>query len=143
MKEIQMFIDPDQEKQIQRRSLITNLCSLYDFDGLAEMGIVIIQRDCPPDECCVEAAFPPAIYPRDILSRVISTWQVVVDRQLNDAAFYYNQRSNARTHIGRVIDGGRVRSRWGLGGILCEHHPFDIPIYCGREIKIVYFREPK
>lgn len=41
-------------------------------------------------------------------------------------------------HIGRAVDGGRVRSKWGIGN-LYEHRLFEVPISYGTEIR---FFEP-
>ena len=143
MAEVQLLTDSSPTEQDRRRDVITKLSSFCDFDNLARMGIRIIEKEGAQGESCHEVAFPSFVYPKDILSRVISTWHTVDDPQPEDAAIYFNRRSRVVTHVGRVIGEGRVRSRWGSGGILCEHSPFDVPIYCGKEIEIVYFREPK
>lgn len=143
MTEIKTSIDLSQTYQAHRRDVITKLVSFCDFDTLIKMGIKIIEKEGVPNVGCRGAAFPPSKYPRDILSKVISTWAVADSPQPGDAAIYFNRESKAVAHVGRVINKNRVRSRWGSGGILCEHSPLDVPVYCGREIVIIYFREPK
>ena len=141
MTEIQIPIDSIQADQNHRRDVITKLVSFGNFDDLREMGIEIIEEEGRPGESCYEAAFSLSSHPRDILSRVIRTWQTVDIPQPDDVVIYINKRSGAVTHVGRVIEGDKVRSRWGLGGILCEYPPLDVPIYCGKEIEVVYYRE--
>lgn len=127
----------------QRRNTISELVIAHNFDGLSKMGIGVIEKEGDSGESCYEAAFPSLKYPRDILSKVLSAWEITDSPKSSDVAVYFNTRSKAMTHIGRVIDNGKVRSRWGPGGMLCEHLPLDIPIFCGKELAIIYFSKPK
>ena len=142
MTEIQTPIDLGQTDQTHRRKVLTKLVASGNFDALDRMGIHVIEEEGVPYECCHQAAFPPSHYPKDIPSSVIRTWPTVDSPQPNDIVIYINQESGVVTHVGRVVDQGKVKSRWGLQGILCDHSPLDVPIYCGEEIEIVYYREP-
>ena len=126
-----------------RRNIITELVLAHNYDGLRKMGIEVIEKEGNPNECCYEAAFPSSIYPRDILSKVISTWEITDSPKVEDVAVYFNTSSKAMTHVGQIIENGKVRSRWGSGGMLCEHLPLDVTIFLGKELEIIYFREPK
>jgi len=140
MTETQAFSDLELDS---RRNAISELVTAHNYTGLWKMGIEVVEKESAVGESCYETAFPPSIYPRDILTKVISSWEIRNSPKIGDVAIYFNTRSRSTVHLGRITENGRIRSRWGLGGMLCEHSPLDIPIYCGRELTILYFSEPK
>lgn len=139
MAETQVLTDFEPES---RRNTITDLVVTRNFNGLKEIGIEVIEQEGKADVTCYETAFPPAIYPRSILSKVISSWDIADTPKAGDVAVYFN-RIKAMTHVGRVAEKGKILSRWGLGGMLCKHSPLDIPVFFGKELAILYFSEPK
>lgn len=125
-----------------RRTKITQLMEGRNIKGLEEFGIHVIDEEQPPGEDCYKTAFPSRRYPKDILVQVLTKWDSVTKPDIGDVALYINKRLQV-THVGRAINDGKVRSRWGKGGFLCEHPPLDLPLFAGLDIEVSWFREPK
>lgn len=65
----------------------------------------------------------------------MSTKPITGEPKVDDIAVYINSKGSV-VHLGRFTGDGRVKSRWGNGGLLCIHQPLDIPIYPGNKIRV-------
>lgn len=136
------ILSTQEDPIVKKRAKITQLVELKNIKGLKQLGITAIIDEEDNDDTCFETAFPPTLYQKNILGTVISDWDDVKEPKAGDVAIY--QTSNGRiTHVGRATNTGKVISRWGQGGLICEHNPLDIPLFAGVDVKVVWYREPR
>lgn len=140
--EVLPITDPDQDLINNRRATIAKLAEQKDIKGLNGYGIKVIEENQPTEDSCYETAFPRKLYPEDILLTVLTKWDQIEDPNPDDVAVY-SDRKGRITHVGRVIKGGSVKSRWGQGGLLCEHSPLDVPLFAGIDVTVSWFKEPR
>lgn len=99
-------------------------------------GVNLVQRasDRPKNECCVEFIFPGG---SPSLSDVLLGGENVGSEPWAIAC-YFDLAGNL-THVGRVIQGGQILSKWGVRGNVYEHKAELVPDHYGN--MIIYFRQ--
>mgnify|MGYP001557966578 FL=1 len=111
--------------------------SQVDQEAVNEfLGIKLLEKcnQRPEGEDCFGYLFGQDSDSKAVLSDLVSNYEISLNPTVGAFALYVDMEVDHPLHLGKVVEGGRVVSKWGALGHVFEHEPLLVPASYGSNI---------